>query len=132
MTTNGFIIGLSPPDAEGVTRRVSKHGETFVDSDLATDVELHCAEPQSAATRLPGILNVQVDVYLLWVAVRPHRRHVVRGPLDPHDPAAVAIDDVVPIPVGEHATAEHARPEGALGLEVRSVEHHYLPDQLHP
>ena len=132
ITTNGFIVGLSPPDTEGVTRRVSKHGEPFTVSDLAADVELHRAELQRAATHVLRILNVQVEMDLLRIAIRPHRRHVVWGALDPHDPAALAIDDVVPITVGEHPPAEHARPEGALGLEVRSVEHHYLPDQPHP
>lgn len=128
---NGVVVGLAPSNAEGVARRVGKHCEALIYTDVAAYVELDGTELQGPGADVLSVLNMQVEMHLLRIAIRPYRRDVPRGALDPHDPAAVAVDDVVPVPVREHSPAEHRSPEGALGFEVCRIKHHDLPDQIH-
>ena len=74
---------------------------------------------------------MQVEVNLLLLdAGRPLRRDVVRGVLDAEDPFPVD-HDTVPPAVAVHGATEQARPETALGLDIRGVEHDDPPDDLH-
>lgn len=131
VSADGVIVGLAPPDAEGVARGVGEHGKALRHTHFAARVELHSAKLQRLRARLFGVLHVQVEMDLLRVPVRPSRRDVLRRALDAHDPAAVPIDDVVPIAVREHPSSEHPGPESAFRLKVCCVEHHYLSDQFH-
>ncbi|HUP87020.1 MAG TPA: hypothetical protein VM143_15305 [Acidimicrobiales bacterium] len=114
-----------------MARWVGEHDEPLIDSDVAARVKLNGAELQGLGAGLFGILDVQVQVYLLRIAVRPDWWDVPGSSLDAHDPAAVVVDDVVPITIRKHAPAEHSRPERALSVKVCSIEHDDLPDQFH-
>lgn len=131
VTPDGVVVGLTPPDAEGVPGWVGKHGEALLHSYFAAHVELDCAQFDRARTSLHGALDVEVEMNLLWLAVWPRGLDVPRRALDPHDPATLAVDDVVPIAVGENPSPEHACPEGAFGVQVRGVKDHDLSDQFH-
>jgi hypothetical protein len=70
-------------------------------------------------------------VHLLWRRpVGPVRRDVVGREL--HSDLGFALDHHhVPVIFRIHGTVEHPGPEGALGGEIRGVEHHDLTVDAH-
>src|SRR5699024_86882 len=77
------------------------------------------------------VLHPQVQVHLLRGAVRPVGSDVLRIELDA-DPGPVVDEHHVPVVVAVHGPAEHTGPEGALGLQVGTVEDDHLVVDLHP
>ncbi len=77
------------------------------------------------------VIDVEIEMDLLRVSVRPFRWDVVGSELNADHPAPVRVEDAVKCVIDEDAAAEHARPESALGGKVRRVEHNYLSRGLH-
>ena len=77
------------------------------------------------------VIDVEVEVHLLRVSVRPVRRDVVRCQLHPDLPLPSGVDHAMPCLVLEDVPAENPRPERALGTQVGRVEHDHVTHQLH-
>ena len=89
-------------------------------------------ERNGFGVRALRVVDVQIDVDLLRVPVRPIGRDMVGCELHADHPLVVGIEDAVKRVVGEHLAVEHARPEGAFSREVRRVEHDNVSHEVHP
>lgn len=75
--------------------------------------------------------NVEVEVDLLWRAVRPLWLDVVWNQLDAELPLAIDPDVAPACAVFNHRSAKQPGPEGALGVNVRGVEHDHPVFHVH-
>jgi hypothetical protein len=89
------------------------------------------SESHHLFVRSSGIINVEIEVDLLWVAVRPVRRNVVRCELDADPPLADGVNDAMPTVVLEDPSAKDTCPECALCVQVSCVEHDHLTHHPH-
>lgn len=103
----------------------------LVGSEVRRGLQDAGTEPHDGRVRRCGIRHVQVEVHLLGRSVGPIGRHVTGRELHPEEPLPGAVDDAVELVVAEHVSVQHARPEGALGREVRGVEDDDVAHQLH-
>jgi len=85
---------MPPPDAERVASRVCVYLVTLISVHVAI-LEQPGAQPERHFMSITRILNVKVEMHLLWSPVRPLRRNVVRRRLDTDTPLARGIDDGV-------------------------------------
>jgi hypothetical protein len=126
-----FVVGMTPPDTEGVTRRVRVHLMAFRFSEVNGFSQQTSAESEGLGVCRDGVVNMKIQVDLLRITVGPLRRQMAWGELDPDDPAILGIEDVVEVVVGKHSAIEHASPEGALGIEIAGIEDHYPSHDFH-
>src|SRR5690606_8251063 len=121
----------SPPaQAERVAGRVGVDPEAARVVRGVLRLQLACPEAHDMLVRARDVLDVQVEVDLLWLALRPLGPDVVRRKLEA-EPGLAVDEDRVPVLVGLDRPVQDACPEGALGLEVVSVEHDDLLCDLH-
>ena len=69
-----------------------------------------------------GVLDPQVEVYLLLRAMRPLRSNVIRCELNA-DPRRTVHVHHMPVVLRFDCASQHSRPEAAFLAEVSSVEH---------
>jgi hypothetical protein len=77
------------------------------------------------------IINVQIEMDLLRVAVRPVRTDVVRCELYAYPSFTSTVNNGMPTVILEDTPAEDPGPERALGIQVRCVEHDDLTHHSH-
>jgi hypothetical protein len=70
---------VTPTDAEGVPGRVGVDLVALVAVQIGRCLQQLCAEGDRFVVRSAWIFNVQIEVHLLRVAVRPLRRDMVRS-----------------------------------------------------
>lgn len=121
---------VTPADAERMTRRVGVHLMPLRTAEVVRP------EQASAQRHRPlmcdyGVLDVKVDVYLLWLAVWPLRRPVLRRKLDAYSPLTMGIDNAVELLVLKDTPLEQRAPERALRVKIRGIEHDDGAYQLH-
>src|SRR5262245_13328316 len=105
-----------------MARRVGVDLEPFDRVEVVGRLEQPGAEGHGFVMGGPDVVDVQIEVDLLRRAVRPVGLDVVRRELDTEPPLAVD-QDAVPVVVGDDPAPQQSGPEGALGSEVRRVEH---------
>ena len=88
-------------------------------------------EPDCFGVGADRVIDVQIEMDLLRISIRPLRWLMAGSELNADHPAPVRVEDAMKPVVDEDAAAEHARPEGALGSQVCRVEHDYLSRGLH-
>jgi hypothetical protein len=76
------------------------------------------------------VVDVEVEVNLLWRPIGPLGRDMVGRKLDAQPPFAIN-KDAVPVTVWVDRAAEQRSPERALSRQVRRVENDDLPSDLH-
>ena len=123
---------LAPADAEGMPGGVGVDLVTFVRIRIRSGSEQSSTEFHSLLVGRAQVLHMQVEMHLLWwAAMRPVGWDMVRCQLHADAPLSSGVDDAMPPLVLEDLTAEHARPERALSVQVGCVENNHLPDHLH-
>ncbi len=122
---------MSPPDAKRMSSRVCVRLVALVGVEVGSRLEKSGSESHCLLVRNSGIIDVQIEVDLLRVAVRPFRREVVRCELYPDPPLASRVTDAMPTVVLEDAPAKDPGPERALCMEIRRVEHDDLTHHSH-
>ena len=129
--TDRVVVRMSPPEAERVAcwvgiNLVALGGGQIVGCLQQASTELDCL-----GVGAYWVIDVQIEMDLLWVSIRPFRWDVVGRELNADHPAPVRVEDAVKRVIDEDAAAEHARPKSALGGQVSRVEHNYLSRGLH-
>ncbi len=102
-----------------------------VSIEVGSGLEESGSESHRLLVRNSGIVDVEIEVYLLRAAVRPVRGTVVRCELHADPPFAGGVRDAVPTVVLEDAPAKDSGPERALRVQVRCVEHDDLTHHSH-
>lgn len=111
--------------------RVGVHLMAFVGIEVDSGLEQSGSESHRLLVRSSGIVDVEIEVDLLWGAVGPVRRDVARCELHADPPLACGVDDAVPCVFLKDPPAKDPSPERALRMQVRGVEHDYLTHHPH-
>lgn len=126
------IVGrVAPAEAERVAGRVGVDLVAFVGTEVGGRLQERGAQCHCLRVCCGEVVDVEVEVHLLRVAVGPLGWDVIRGELHAHHPTVVGVDDVVPVVLGQHPAADHRGPERALGREVGRIEHDHLSHDSH-
>jgi hypothetical protein len=115
----------------GVASRVGEHLVTLSRRQVVNVLQYSGPERDGLGVCVGGVVDVQIEVDLLRVAVRPIGRNMVGRELYADHPVPIAVKDTVPPVVAKHPPGKHAGPEGALGGQVRRIENNDLSDELH-
>lgn len=113
-----------------MTGWIGVHTVTLVEAHVPVEEQTR-PEGQGSLVRGLGVVDVQVQVDLLRTSVGPLRWHVVRGELHAHLPVTVGGEHALEGLVTDDVPVEHARPEGALGVDIGSIEDHHMAHDLH-
>ena len=112
--------------------RVGVHLVTFIRIKVDGLLEQSGTKGNSLAVRSARVLDVEVEMdLLLVVAMRPVGRDMVRRQLYADPPFSCSVDAAVPLLVLENLTAQHARPERVLSVQVGCVQQDHLTNHLH-
>jgi hypothetical protein len=122
---------VTPPEAERVPGRVGVDLVPLAGGEIVGGVQQSGTERHGLGVGRHRVVDVQIEVDLLRVPVRPFGRDVVGGELDADHPPIPWVDHAVPVVFGDHAPTEQARPERALGPEVRGIEHDHRSPDVH-
>ena len=122
---------MPPSDAKRMSGRVGVCLVAAVSIEVGSGLEKSGSESHRLLVRNSGIVDVEIEVDLLRVAVRPVRRTVVRCELHADPPFAGGVGDAVPTVVLDDAPAKDSGPERALRVQVRCVEHDDLTHHSH-
>lgn len=122
---------MAPPDTERVTRRVGIHLKPFLGIEIVGFVEQPRTASHCVTVRFVWILDVQVQVDLLCVSVRPIGLNMIRSQLNTQEPAALGIENAVERVVGVDPTVEHPRPERAHSIDISCIEHDHVSLHSH-
>ena len=104
-------------------------GRVRVDLVPALSVEVgrfsqqYCAERDRLLVARDNVLDVQVEVHLLWLAIRPVGLHVVWGELEGDERLPINMHGVPVVLLEVNRAIDKGRPERALGIEVGGIEH---------
>ena len=131
VASNGFLVRMSPADAERVAGWVGVDLVSLGAGKVLCRLQQTSAESKGLSMRASQIVDVEVEMDLLRIPIRPFRRDVSRCELDADHPSPLAVKDAVPRVVDENAAADHASPEGALGGQISRIEHDHLSHNLH-
>lgn len=124
---------MTPANAEGVARRIGVDLVTFLGREVGSRPKHTGAESDGFIVGALRILDVKVQVNLLFGrSVGPLWRSVVRGVLHTDEPRATLIDHAVELFVIVHDVAVKQRgPEGALNRDIGRVEDDHVSHEFH-
>jgi hypothetical protein len=122
---------MAPSDTERMSSRVRVGLVPLVGIEIGNWLEKSGSESHRLFMCCSGVINMEIEVNLLWVAVGPVRRNVVRCELHADPPLAGGVNDAVPAIVHEDSPTEHSGPERALRGQVGCIEHDHLTDHPH-
>ena len=94
----------------------------FFGIEIGRRLEKSGSESHRLLVRNSSIFDVEIEVNLLWAAVRPVRRDVVGCELHTDPPLASRVDDAMPPVVFEYAPTKDPGPERVLRMQVCCAE----------
>jgi hypothetical protein len=113
--TDRVVGRMSPPEAERVAGRVGINLVSLGGGQVVGCLQQAGTECDRLGVGTGRIIDVQIEVDLLRVPMRPFRRDVIGSELNADHPVPVRVEDAVKRVVDEDAAAEHARPKSTLG-----------------
>ena len=122
---------MTPPDTERMSCRIRIGLVSLVGFEISGRQEKCGSESHRLFVRSSGIINVEIEVDLLRVAVGPVRRNVVRCELHTDPPLAGGVNDAMPTVVLEDPSAKDPCPECALRVQISCVEHDHVTHHPH-